>query len=479
MSITHFETGPALDPAISTPPSWRSMLGDHFLEQTSDMGFVLDINANVLYANPEAHRRMGLVIEGQPLLFFVREDQRSEVKASVLGVLSGTGTGSLVMPLHLGRGYCFQARFSRLKIDAEVVVLCVAVDVGLYHSEHPRLLESEAKYRTITENSLDIISENLLDGTTLYVSPLAFRVTGFTSEERLQANAFDRVHPEDRPAIHAAAASLMDTGQVRMTFRYQRKDGIYIYLEAVARRVQNPYMYEERPFMVVVSRDVSDRITIMKQLEQSVHEKEILLSEIHHRVKNNLQIISSLLSLQSPFVKDLESQEVFLDCQSRIKSIALIHETLYQSRNLSRIDFAAYASNLVDRLAGSYLGDANRVTVDVPSEDVCLPIDLAISCGLIVNELVTNALKYAFPGERKGHVVVSVSYDEQDQQFCLKVSDNGVGIPSHVDLDHPATLGLQLVMTLAQQLDAMVDVDNKGGTTFALYFAVPTQRVSL
>ncbi len=478
MGVTVFQTGSVSDPA-STSPDWQAALGGHFLQQTPDMVFVLDVNADIVYANPEANRRLGLVIEGQSLLSLVREDQRAGVTTSVLGVLSGQDAELFVVPLHLGVGYYFQARFSRLQMGEDTLVLCVAVDVSVYHEGHQRLLESEARYRTIAENSLDIISENLLDGTTLYVSPSALRVTGFTSEERLQASTFDRIHPDDKHAIHTAVASLIESGQGRMTFRYQRKDGVYIYLEAVGRRVQNPYMYEGRPFMVVVSRDVSDRVTIMKQLEQSVHEKEILLSEIHHRVKNNLQIISSLLSLQSQFVKDADSQAVFLDCQSRIKSIALIHETLYQSRNLSRIDFAAYASNLVDRLAGSYLGYSNRVTVDVPSEDVCLPIDLAISCGLIVNELVTNALKYAFPGDRKGHVEVAISYDGQDQQFCLKVSDNGVGIPPHVDLDNPVTLGLQLVMTLAQQLDAMVDVDNKGGTTFKLYFAVSTDRGSL
>jgi PAS domain S-box-containing protein len=473
-----FGTGPVLNSDRPTAPAWGPELGSCFLNQTPDLVLVLDVSATVLYANPEAQGRLGTDVVGRALVSMVREDQRTGVSASVLSVLSGADAGPLVVPLHLGVGYYFQARFSRLQMAAEVFVVCVAVDVGLYHEGHQRLLESEARYRTLAENSLDIISENLLDGTTLYVSPSALRVTGFTAEERLHANTFDRVHPADKPGIQAAVASLMEDGHGRMTFRYQRKDGVYIYLEAVARRVQNPYMYEGKLFMVVVSRDVSDRVTMLKQLEQSVKEKEILLSEIHHRVKNNLQIISSLLSLQSQFVKDADSQSVFLDCQSRIKSIALIHETLYQSRNLSRIDFAAYASNLVERLAGSYLGYSNRVTVDVPSEDVCLPIDLAISCGLIVNELVTNALKYAFPGDRKGHVDITIAYDAHEQQFCLKVSDNGVGIPAHVDLDNPVTLGLQLVMTLAQQLDAMVDVDNKGGTTFKLYFAVPVERLS-
>jgi len=401
------------------------------------------------------------------------------VSSSVLAVIAAQEASILVVPVHLAGGYCFQARFSKLQLETETFVLCVATDLGLQYEGHQQLLESESRYRAIAENSLDIISENSLDGTTLYLSPSASRVTGFSNDERLQKSTFDRVHPDDVPGIRNAVSVLIETGQARMTFRYQRKDGVYIYLEAVARRVQNPYVYEGQPFMVVVSRDVSDRVAMMQQLEQSVKEKEVLLSEIHHRVKNNLQIISSLLSLQSQFVKDPTSEAVFLDCQSRIKSISLIHETLYQSRNLSRIDFAAYASSLVDRLAGSYLGTSRHVTVDVPSENVYLPIDLAISCGLIVNELVTNALKYAFPDGRNGHVEIDIFYDGQDQQFCLKVSDNGIGIPADVDLENPATLGLQLVTTLAQQLDAMISMDNMGGTTFRLYFSVPEERGSV
>jgi len=456
----------------------QQYFGNVFLEQTPGMVFVLDVNATILYANPSVLARLKEDVLGVSLLSMVREDQRVGVSSSVLAVISAQESAVLVVPLHLGIGYCFQARFSKLQLETETFVLCVATDVSLQYENHQQLLESESRYRAIAENSLDIISENLMDGTTLYLSPSASRVTGFADEERLRQSTFDRAHPEDLPGIRSAVAVLIETGQARMTFRYQRKDGVYIYLEAVARRVQNPYVYDGQPFMVVVSRDVSDRVAMMQQLEQSVKEKEVLLSEIHHRVKNNLQIISSLLSLQSQFVKDPNSEAVFLDCQSRIKSIALIHETLYQSRNLSRIDFASYASNLVDRLAGSYLGTSNRVTVEVPSENVYLPIDLAISCGLIVNELVTNALKYAFPDGCSGHIEIAISYDGQDQQFCLKVSDDGIGIPANVDLDNPVTLGLQLVTTLAQQLDAMVSMDNKGGTTFRLYFSVPEERTS-
>ena len=455
--------------------SCQQYFGNVFLQQTPDLVFVLDLNAHVLYANPAVSTRLGGDVLGGSLLSMVREDQKNRLVAALVPV-SSSGSAVLGVPLHLGAGYCFQARFSRLELETESFVLCVATDIGLRQEGHQQLLESESRYRAIAENSLDIISENLMDGTTLYVSPSAARVTGFDQEDRLQQSTFDRAHPDDLPSIRKAVTTLIETGQARMIFRYQRKDGVYIYLESVARRVQNPYVYEGVPFMVVVSRDVSDRVAMMQQLEQSVQEKEVLLSEIHHRVKNNLQIISSLLSLQSQFVKDSVSEAVFWDCQSRIKSISLIHETLYQSRNLSRIDFALYASNLVDRLAGSYLGAANHVSVDVPCEEVCLPIDLAISCGLIVNELVTNALKYAFPDGRRGHIEVSISYDRQEQQFCLKVADDGVGFPSNVDLDDPATLGLQLVTTLTQQLDAMISMDNKDGTTFRIYFAVPEER---
>ncbi len=454
----------------------QQYFGNVFLQQTPDMVFVLDVNVSIVYANPAVNRCLGSDVLGESLLSMVRADQRKGVSASVRDIISLAETAVLVVPLHFGAGYCFQARFSKLELETDVFVLCVATDVRLHNEGHHQLLESESRYRAIAENSLDIISEHLMDGTTLYVSPSAMPVTGFCSDERLRQSTFDRAHPDDLPGIRKAVSVLAETGQARMTFRYQRKDGVYIYLESVARRVQNPYVYEGQPFMLVVSRDITDRVTMMQQLEQSVKEKEVLLSEIHHRVKNNLQIISSLLSLQSQFVQDPLSEAVFMDCQSRIKSIALIHETLYQSRNLSRIDFASYACNLVDRLSGSYLGTSDRISVDVPSENVYLPIDLAISCGLIVNELVTNALKYAFPDGRRGQIEIAISYDAPEKQFCLKVSDNGVGIPESVDLDNPVTLGLQLVSTLAQQLDAMISVDNMGGTTFRLYFSVSEER---
>lgn len=447
----------------------------HLLHNTSDLVLVLDIQSHIVYINPAAQKRLGSIRE-RKLSTLVREDMRYSVENAVLDMITTT-ENTVTLSLHMAAGY-FQSTLSHIKLQGDIFALCVAKDVSKTYKSNQRLYESEARYRLIAENSLDIISENLLDGTTLYVSPAAFRVTGFTVEERMGQSTFDRVHPDDIGRIRNGISQLVETGQGRMTFRYQCKSGDYIYLEAVARRVQNPYVYEGKPFMVVVSRDVSERVTMMQELENSVREKEILLSEIHHRVKNNLQIISSLLSLQSQFVKDPESHAIFFDCQSRIKSIALIHETLYQNRNLSRIDFANYLNNLADRLSGSYLGNSNRVSIDVLNSNVFLPIDLAISCGLIVNELVTNALKYAFPDEREGQIDIAITYDEEDAQFCLTVADNGIGIPDHVHLDNPETLGLQLVTTLAQQLDAMITVDNHKGTTFKLYFSVLQERGS-
>lgn len=454
-------------------PEIQKQLCAILVEQTPEAVCILSPDAQILYANPIAETVFSI---GGILGDMVGPHQKEDVMMAVTDVAVQQPAPVARVSLQLPNGNYYQARFSRLQVENRIFVLCVATDVSGYHAGQQRLLESESRYRMIAENSMDIISENLLDGTTLYISPAALKVTGFTSEERLQKNTFDQVHPEDLPGIRAAVKTLIETGEARMTFRFRRKDGYYVYLESVGRHVQNPYVYEGRPFMVVVSRDVTERVSMMRELEASLKEKEILLREIHHRVKNNLQIISSLLSLQTQFLKDSDSEAIFQDCQSRIKSIALIHETLYQSRDLSQIDFSAYMASLAGRLEGSYLGRASHVRVDAPKRDVYLPIDLAISCGLIVNELITNALKYAFPDGRKGRVLVDIAYDAAEKQFCLQVSDNGVGIPPSVDLDSPTTLGLQLVMTLAQQLEAMIDIDNKAGTTVKLYFSVAEER---
>lgn len=219
---------------------------------------------------------------------------------------------------------------------------------------------------------------------------------------------------------------------------------------------------------VVVSHDLTARKEAEDRLAGSLKEKETLLKEIHHRVKNNLQVISSLLNLQSASIENRETKELVRESQNRVRSMALIHEKLYQSESLAEVDFAEYLRNLTRDLFRSY--SAGGIMLKLQAEEIRLDVDTAIPCGLIVNELVSNALKYAFPQGRGGDLHISFSRISRER-FALTVTDTGVGLPREIDVKNPKTLGLQLVSMLVNQLHGTLDVVTDSGTTFMVTFA--------
>jgi PAS domain S-box-containing protein len=216
-------------------------------------------------------------------------------------------------------------------------------------------------------------------------------------------------------------------------------------------------------------RDITERKKAEDRLQESLQEKEVLLREIHHRVKNNMQVISSLLNLQSRQIKDPFVLEMFKESQRRIRSMALIHERLYQSSDFSRIEFSQYLRNLATHLFHSYQVDASRVYLKIEAEEVHLNINTAIPCGLIVNELVSNALKHGFPEERSGELGIDLRRAEGDA-YVLRVKDDGVGFPEELDFRKTETLGLQIVNTLVSQIDASIDLVRDKGTEFTIHF---------
>jgi two-component sensor histidine kinase len=216
--------------------------------------------------------------------------------------------------------------------------------------------------------------------------------------------------------------------------------------------------------------EVDRRRRIEEQVRASLEEKEILLSEVHHRVKNNLQIISSLLGLQCSVIHDQKVVNTLRDSQARIRSMALIHEQLYRSGNLAAIDFSDYVQGLVSELLRANTDVAARVVINVSVDQLLLPVGMALSCGLIINELVTNSLKHAFSSEAHGDISIDFHGGESDW-FTLIVSDNGRGLPRDFDYRRTTSLGLQLVVNLAEvQLRGTVEVLPGNGTTFKIRF---------
>lgn len=219
----------------------------------------------------------------------------------------------------------------------------------------------------------------------------------------------------------------------------------------------------------VLQAEILERKRAEDQIKSSLKEKEMLLQEIHHRVKNNLQVISSLLYLQVGYVEDPAIREIFQESQNRVRSMALVHEKLYRSHDLARIDLADYIRNLATFLFRSYSATAGRVTLDIQTDDVFLGINAAVPCGLILNELISNALKHAFPDSRSGLIQVELRTGD-NQKLTLSVRDTGIGFPANFDFKNTTSLGMQLVDTLVQQLDGTLEILSTKGTEFKITF---------
>lgn len=207
------------------------------------------------------------------------------------------------------------------------------------------------------------------------------------------------------------------------------------------------------------------------QVNQLLQDKEMLMKEIHHRVKNNLMVISSLLSLQSRYIKDEESKEIFKESQNRAQSMALIHERLYRSTNMKSIDFADYIRSLTRDLFNTYSTQEDRIDLKMDVEDVEVDIDNAVPLGLIINEIVTNSLKYAFPDETAG--TISISFHKQKDQYLLEVSDDGIGIPEEFEVEKSDSLGMMLINSLTYQIGGELEMERSPGTTFRIKFKDP------
>ncbi len=204
-------------------------------------------------------------------------------------------------------------------------------------------------------------------------------------------------------------------------------------------------------------------------LKRSLAEKDILHKEVHHRVKNNMQIISSILKMQERQVEDQKLKEVLAESQNRIRSMALVHEDLYQNENLANIKFINYAKSLAGNLMRTFSDKQGKISLVFDIEDVFLPLDTGIPCGLIINELISNAFKYAFKGRKKGTIKIGLK-NNIDGKYQLEVSDDGVGFDKEFEIENAKTLGLKIVHKLVQQIDGSLEYDFSEGSKFIIKF---------
>jgi two-component sensor histidine kinase len=225
--------------------------------------------------------------------------------------------------------------------------------------------------------------------------------------------------------------------------------------------------------VLCASYDITDRKQMETQVATSLREKEYLLKEIHHRVKNNLQVISSLLSMQADKATDRNVIDSLTDSQNRVKSIALVHEKLYQSKSLDQIEYGDYLNKFAMHLFDTYSVNPSQISCTIHAGDIFVDINQAVPCSLIINELLTNSLKYAFPNGRKGAILIDFVMDAKN--YMLTYHDTGIGIPDSVTFERSESLGMKLIYGLTQQLNGSVTLQRDAGTTFIVTFPCLTK----
>lgn len=341
-------------------------------------------------------------------------------------------------------------------------------DVTESHLMVEALRESETRYRSVVINLKEIVFQTDAGGRWTFLNPAWTEITGFNVGESLGQHFLDYVHPDDRERNRQLFAPLIqgEMSYCRHEVRCLTQDGGFRWIEVFAR----PSLDEHNRIVGITGtlNDITARREADELIASSLHEKELLLKEVNHRVKNNMQVISSLLNLQASQVEDAAVREMFAEAQNRIASMALVHEKFYQSSDLGQIDFADYLRELTDHLQGLEVSRAHHIRLELATPPLLLGIDTAIPCGLIINELVTNAYKHAFPNRGAGRVAIALER-VAGGRLRLEVSDDGCGLPAGFDLRQSGSLGLKLVNTLVCQLRGTMTVRSAGGTGFILH----------
>lgn len=350
-----------------------------------------------------------------------------------------------------------------IETDEGMMVLSSIVDI----SERKRL---EERFRRVVESAPNAMVMVNSQGRIEMVNTQAEHLFAYTREEMLGhlieilvPERFRHDHPNKRQMFFGDLQS-RPMGAGRDLFG-RRKNGSEFPIEIGL----NPIETEDGMMVLSSIVDISDRKQKEQRIQEALKEKDLLLGEIHHRVKNNLQVVHSLLSLQSSMISDEAVRNMLVDSQNRIQSMALIHQTLYQSNNFSRVDFGDFLEALVPPLVSAYADRGKNIQVSIDAGSVYLPINSAIPCGLLINELITNALKHGFVDSDHGHITVSLSTPDR-LQVLLVVSDTGTGIDEDLNLNTIETLGLRLVNLLSQQLNGTLTIQRSQPTQFALAF---------
>jgi PAS domain S-box-containing protein len=466
------------EPSAENGPGEREGLPDPVLAQValdraSDTAFWIGADARFLYVNAAACRALGYT-RAELLRLTVHDvdpDLPRERWAEHWERARTRGT-YVVETRHRakdGRIFPVEVRGTHLRVGGLELHCSSAHDITQRKEAEAALRRNEERLRLALEASSDGIFDWNLKTGEAYFSPRYYTMLGYAPDDF--AAGFDLfralVHPEDLAAVEAQARrAAEERSSFAIELRMRAKDGTWRWVLSRGRVVGDGG--PGGPLRMTGSHtDIQARKEAEAALRRSLAEKEVLLREVHHRVKNNLQVVSSLLSMQARSAGGV-ARDTFREAQARIRSMSLVHELLHRSRDLAHVDLPSYLDAVARGLEGSYAAGARKVTLVQEVAAVEVTADCAIPCGLVVNELVSNAYRHAFPGDRRGEVRLTVR-QEPGGTLELTVADDGIGLPDGVDPDR--SLGLRIVRLLAeQQLRGRLEVARARGTRFTVRF---------
>ncbi|PKL84042.1 MAG: hypothetical protein CVV24_01925 [Ignavibacteriae bacterium HGW-Ignavibacteriae-3] len=358
-------------------------------------------------------------------------------------------------------------------------ILIALVGQTVKYTEYKRRVEEEAranaklsveekKFRLYIENSVDAVTVVDTKGIIIYESPSVTRIFGYAPGELIGRSVFEFIHPGNlKKTLDLFKRASKEPFSVNIIeLQFLKQNGEWAYIRASGKNmIPDPII---RGIILNVT-DISERVEMESRLKRTIDEKDILMKEIHHRVKNNFMTVSNLLYLQADLVNDPKVTEVFLECQNRIKSMALIHEKLYQSETLSEVDIHSYVQRLISYIQSSYINTSANILIDLDiNPAIKFGTEKAISIALIINELLSNIFKYAFPSNQNGIVQIRL-YKETDN-YRLTVKDDGVGFPEEYNAALSNSLGLKLVKMMSEQMRGNFTINSNSGTEFKIDF---------
>jgi PAS domain S-box-containing protein len=460
------------------------------IENAGDAIEITDTNVVIQYVNPACEAITGYtrqeMIGKTPAMLFLNHRHDAAYYQSMADTLASgqVWRGSLTSQRKDGSLVDQEATIAPVFDPAGHIVNYVAVKRDVTEAKREEairrrveasLRRSETRFRRVVDSNMLGIFFAQQNGQITEANDAFLALVGYTRRDLLAGKMnWQQMTPLEHQLFNQQVADELQTFGVTKTYEkeYIRKDGSRI---AVLVGIALMEGTTQQDYDVTFVLDITNRKQVEEQLKASLEEKELLLKEVHHRVKNNLQVISSIFALQAQYLKDSTALSILAESQDRIRSIALIHEKLYQRNSFAQIDFAEYLQSLASDLFASYNISPNLIQLNLQVAQISLPLDTAIPCGLLLNELVSNSLKHAFLLDQTGEICIHLTLTCHNQ-LQLVVRDNGIGLPQHLNLEQTNSLGLRLVRALTRQLEGKLEMFSNRGACFQITFPQPKER---